>query len=85
MKATQTNNRHFLRKSVKNSGNSEAKSCCLTVTKPAEPVQDLSEAVGHRRQRLQLDLLEVFGTLVLQVAVSFADAAHDCWRLKAFG
>lgn len=37
----------------------------LTVAELAESVQDFTEAVVHRRQRLQLDLLKVFGTLVL--------------------
>ncbi|TNN74678.1 hypothetical protein EYF80_014996 [Liparis tanakae] len=32
----------------------------------AEPIEDSSEAVVHGRQQLQLNLLEVFGTLVLQ-------------------
>lgn len=53
----------------------------LTVAELAEAVQDVSEALVHGRQRLQLDLLEVLGTLVLQVAVSLADAAHHCRRL----
>lgn len=53
-----------------------------TVTQFAEAVEDLSEAVVHGRQRLQLDLLEVFGTLVLQVTISLADAAYDSWRLE---
>lgn len=55
---------------------------CLTVAQFAEPIKDISEAVVHRRQRLQLNLLEVFRTLVLQMTVSFADAAHDGWRLE---
>lgn len=54
----------------------------LTVTKFAESIQDVAEAVVHRRQRLQLDLLKVFGTLVLQVTISLADAANDGRRLK---
>lgn len=54
----------------------------LTVTEFAESIQDVAEAVVHRRQRLQLDLLKVFGTLVLQVTISLADAANDGRRLK---
>lgn len=53
-----------------------------TVAEFAESVQNVPEAVVHRRQRLQLDLLEVFGTLVFQVAVPLADAAHDRRRLE---
>lgn len=56
--------------------------CLRTVAQLAEPVEDFSEALVHGRQRLQLDLLEVLGTIVLQVTVPFADAAHDSWRLE---
>lgn len=55
----------------------------LTVTKLAESIQDIAEALVHRRQRLQLDLLKVLGTLVLQVTISLADAANHGGRLKA--
>lgn len=57
----------------------------LTVAEFAESVQDIAEAVVHWRQRLQLDLLKVFGTLVLQVTISLADAANDGRRLKGEG
>ncbi len=68
----------YLPKKVK----SDLHSCLLTVAQFAEPIEDIPEAVVHGRQRLQLDLLEVFRTLVLQVTVSFADAAHNSWRLE---
>lgn len=54
----------------------------LTVTKFAESIEDIAEALVHWRKRLQLDLLEVFRTLVLQVTISLADAANDGRRLK---
>lgn len=53
----------------------------LTVTQHAESVQDFSEVLVHGRQRLQLDLLEVFRAIIFKVAVSLTDAAHDRWRL----
>lgn len=53
-----------------------------TVADFAEAVENLSEAVVHGGQRLQLDLLEIFWALVLQVAVPFADAANNGGRLE---
>lgn len=56
--------------------------CAHTVAELAESIEDLPEALVHRGQRLQLDLFEIFRTLVLQVTISLADAAHHSRRLK---
>lgn len=57
----------------------------LTVTQFAESIEDVAKALVHWGQRLQLNLLEVFRTLVLQVAVSLADATNHGRRLKPKG
>lgn len=54
----------------------------LTVAQFAEPIEDIPKAFVHWRQRLQLDLLKVFRTLILQMTVSFADATNNGWRLE---
>ena len=60
---------------------SELPWCLRTEAQFTEPVENISEAFVHGRQKLQLNLLKVFGAIVLQVTVSFADAANNSRRL----
>lgn len=53
-----------------------------TVAEFTESIQDVSEVIVHGRQQRQLDLLEVFRTVVFQVTVSFTDAADNRRRLE---
>lgn len=79
---TNTHRQQTQRKMSRRENWKKEKQTLLTVALLADLVQNAEELWRERRQRVQLHFLEILRAVFLQVAVVFAQAAHNHVRLR---